>query len=60
MLANTLGTLGETLVKQGESESAIPIYDEALRLLERYPGDAWARHLLAKFTAQRRELGTAD
>lgn len=60
MLANTLGTLGEALVKQGESGSAIPIYDEALQLLARYQGDAWAQHLLAKFTAQRRELGTAD
>jgi tetratricopeptide (TPR) repeat protein len=57
MLANTLGTLGETLVAQARPKEAVPLYDEALALLAGHPEDAWGCRLLAKFTDQRRQLG---
>ncbi len=55
-LANTLGTLAETAVARGNAGEAIPLYDEALRLLKDYPDHAWARKLLGEFSEARQEL----
>jgi len=56
MLANTLGTLAETLAAQGRSVEAIALYDEALTHLAQHPGDAWARKLHSEFQTQKRTL----
>jgi tetratricopeptide (TPR) repeat protein len=56
MLATTLGNLAETWLKQGQPQAAVPLYDEAIALLARYPHDAWAVQLLGEFRAQRQAL----
>jgi tetratricopeptide (TPR) repeat protein len=58
MLANTLGTLGETFVRQAQPASARPVYDESLELLARHLDDAFALRLHTKFSAQRGHLKT--
>ncbi|NUM44257.1 MAG: tetratricopeptide repeat protein [Anaerolineales bacterium] len=55
-LANSLGDLAKALVSQGRTIEAIPHYKEALLLLEKYPQNAWARKLFAKFTAAQQAL----
>ncbi|MFQ5615345.1 MAG: tetratricopeptide repeat protein [Anaerolineales bacterium] len=61
MLANTLGDLGKTLVKQGNGNAAIPPYDEGIAILTtesgrpNYSDDAWVRKRLKELTAQREQ-----
>lgn len=57
-LANTLGSLAEVLVAQRQVDSAIPLYNKAITLLQQFPDDAWARQLLKLFRAQRQALST--
>lgn len=52
-LANTLGTLGELLIKQGRAPDAGPLLDETLALLSRNPDDARGRRLSSRFAALR-------
>lgn len=59
MLANTLGTLAEALAEQGRGSEAVPYYEEALKILEAYPEDAWARKLQREFSRQRGALPEA-
>ncbi|MFO7682010.1 MAG: tetratricopeptide repeat protein [Chloroflexota bacterium] len=56
MLANTLGTIAELYARQGKTDEAVVLFDEALVLLAKYPDDAWAKKLTADFTKQLREL----
>jgi tetratricopeptide (TPR) repeat protein len=55
-LANSLGNLAETRLKQGQPQTAVPLYDEAIALVAGYPHDAWAVQLLGEFRAQRQVL----
>ncbi|MBK8989585.1 MAG: tetratricopeptide repeat protein [Chloroflexi bacterium] len=55
MLANTLGTIAELYARQGKTDGAIVLYDEALALLSRYSDDAWAKKLTADFRQQLQE-----
>lgn len=52
MLANTLGSLGETLFKLGRFSEALQVYRNASSILNQYSEDAWARHLLQKHQAK--------
>lgn len=56
MLANTLGTMGETLAAKKNLDDARGHYDEALSLLKAYPDNAWAQKLLQEFTSERAAL----
>jgi len=49
-LANSLGTLAELRVAEGNPVEAIPLYEEAIAILQRYPNNAWASRLLETFT----------
>jgi tetratricopeptide (TPR) repeat protein len=52
-LANTLGSLAEVLFKQGQSDEAISLYEQAITLLTKYPDDAFAQtRLLPQFRTQ--------
>jgi tetratricopeptide (TPR) repeat protein len=44
-LANAIGALGEVLAGRGDVAGAIPLIEQALSLLERYPDHAWANKL---------------
>ena len=44
-LANTLADLANTLVAQGDSSAADPLYRQALAIVDDYPDDAWAANL---------------
>jgi len=50
MLANTVGTLAEALAGQGQYETAVAHYDSALRLLDKFPANNWAKALTEEFT----------
>lgn len=52
-LANTIGTLAEALVAQGNHGEALPLYEEACRLLTGHSNNVWGRNLLEKFTRAR-------
>lgn len=56
-LANTMGTLAETLAAKGESSEARPLYEEACQLLSAHPDHVWARKLLGEFREARDALG---
>jgi tetratricopeptide (TPR) repeat protein len=49
MLANTVGTLAEALVAQGQVETAVVHFDNALRLLDKFPANRWAQSLKEEF-----------
>jgi tetratricopeptide (TPR) repeat protein len=55
-LANTLGTLAETLAAQGRVDEALAGYEDALKRLATFPNDKWACHLLEKFGKARAAL----
>lgn len=55
-LGNALGVLAKALASRGEIADAISLYDEAIRLLDAYPDDAWARQFQEKLTAERQAL----
>lgn len=57
-LANTVGSLAEVLVAQGQVDAAIALYSEAIALLQQFLDDAWAKQLLDRFNAQRQVLST--
>ena len=59
-LANTLGTLAETLGAQGRIDEALASYDEALGVLARFPNDNWASYLLQKFDMARSALAAGQ
>jgi len=48
-LANAIGALGEVLAGRGDVAGAIPLIEQALSLLERYPDHAWANKLRGIF-----------
>jgi len=49
-LANSLGTLAELRVTQENQSEAVPLYEEAITILRRYPDSNWTSKLLAAFT----------
>ena len=51
--ANSIGTLGEWHELREEWATAVARYDEALLLLDAYPGHQWAQHVAALFRAAR-------
>lgn len=57
-LANTLGTLAETLAAQRRQEEAIARFEEAIDLLSEYPDDTWAQKLQENFMAQQKAIRT--
>ncbi len=42
-MGNSFGSLGEVFAKQGRKREAIPIYEEAIGLLQKYPENLWAK-----------------
>jgi tetratricopeptide (TPR) repeat protein len=52
-LANAVGTLGEVLAGRGKIAEAIPLIEQALMLLDRYPDHAWASKLRGIFEKER-------
>ncbi|MEW5987766.1 MAG: tetratricopeptide repeat protein [Chloroflexota bacterium] len=56
MLANTLGTLAETLAARQDIDEATALYDEALACLINYTEDTLARRLWGDFSAQREAI----
>jgi len=51
--ANSVGTLGEWYEQQGDWATAVAQYEEALLLVDTYPGHQWAESLAAQFRAGR-------
>lgn len=51
--ANSIGTLGEWHELREEWETAVARYDEALLLLDAYPGHQWAKRVASLFRAAR-------
>jgi tetratricopeptide (TPR) repeat protein len=49
MLANTVGTLAEALAAQGQVETAVAHFDNALQLLDKFPTNRWAQSLKEEF-----------
>jgi tetratricopeptide (TPR) repeat protein len=49
MLANTVGTLAEALAAQGQVETAVAHFDNALQLLAKFPSNRWAQSLKEEF-----------
>jgi tetratricopeptide (TPR) repeat protein len=49
MLANTVGTLAEALAAQGQVETAVAHFDNALQLLDNFPANRWAQSLKEEF-----------
>ncbi len=49
MLANSLGTLAETMIATGNHVDAIGYYEEALGIVEQYPEDAWSQKMADEF-----------
>lgn len=59
MAANTLGTLGELYAAKGERrETAVSYFNQALILLDKYPGDAMAVRLKAEFSTLKETLAS--
>jgi tetratricopeptide (TPR) repeat protein len=54
-LANAVGSLGEILVGQGEMAAAVPLLNEALILLEKYPDHPNAEGLPELFEEERKK-----
>lgn len=51
MLANAVGALAEALAAQGQVETAVAHFDNALQLLDNFPANRWAQSLKEEFTA---------
>lgn len=51
-LANTWGSLGDVLARQGQQEAGLEAYDRAFRLLAKFPDNAWAIKLVEDFTRE--------
>jgi tetratricopeptide (TPR) repeat protein len=56
MLANSLGTLAETMVATENYQDARKYYEEALEIAEQYPEDAWSQKMVAEFKQERDKL----
>jgi tetratricopeptide (TPR) repeat protein len=54
-LANAVGSLGEILVGQGKMAAAIPLFDEGLILLKKYPNHPIAKGLPELFERERKK-----
>jgi hypothetical protein len=54
-LANAVGSLGEVLAAQGDAAAAIPLFDEALGLLEQYSEHSRAKGLRELFEGERKK-----
>jgi hypothetical protein len=54
-LANGVGSLGEILAAQGSAAAAIPLFDEALVLLKRFPEHSRANRLQQLFEGERKK-----
>jgi tetratricopeptide (TPR) repeat protein len=54
-LANAIGSLGEILAAQGDSEAALPLFDEALGLLEQFSEHSRAKGLRELFEGERKK-----
>lgn len=54
-LANAVGSLGEILAAQGDAAAAIPLFDEALIILEKYPNHPNAKGLPELFQSERKK-----
>lgn len=51
-MANSIGSLGEALVGQGQEGQALAYLQQALELLTQFPQDVWAQKLKADFGRQ--------
>lgn len=51
-LANTWGSLGDVLARQGQQEAGLDAYARALQLLAKFPDNAWAKKLVEDFTRE--------
>ena len=56
MLANTVGTLAELTVAQGDCIRARQLFEEAIEIAQDFPDDAWGRRLLKKYKAATKEI----
>ncbi len=54
-LANSLGTLGEILIARGDLEAAIPLFENALIVLKKYPTHPITLQVEETFEAKRQE-----
>lgn len=50
-LGNSLGTLASVYAQDGQQEVALPLYAEAIQLLQQFPESQWAQKLLREFGA---------
>ena len=55
-LANTLGSMAETMLAMDRHEEALPYIDETIAITAGFPDDAYGRELLAKYTEMKDEL----
>ena len=56
MLANSLGTLAETMAATENYQEARKYYEEALVIAKQYPEDAWSQKMVAEFKQAREDL----
>lgn len=54
-MANSLGTLGEILARRGDNEASIPLFDEALTLLKKFPTHPFAIQIRKSFEVEKRK-----
>lgn len=57
-LGNSLGTLASVYEQDDKQEKALQLYEEAIKLLQRFPESQWAQKLLREFGPAHEELWT--
>jgi tetratricopeptide (TPR) repeat protein len=55
-MANSLGALGEILAGQGQGEAAIPLFDQAITLFEKYSSHPRAIRSIKFFNAEKQKI----
>ncbi|MBK8902377.1 MAG: tetratricopeptide repeat protein [Anaerolineaceae bacterium] len=55
-LGNSLGTLANVYAQDGQQSTALPLYAEAIQLLQQFPESQWAQKLLREFGAAYEKL----
>lgn len=56
MLANTLGSMAETLLAMERPDEALPCLEETIAIAAEFPDDDWGRELLVKYKEMREKL----
>jgi tetratricopeptide (TPR) repeat protein len=56
MLANTLGSMGETLLAMEHPGEAVPYLEETIAIAAEFPDDDWGRELLVKYKEMKEKL----